>query len=135
MRLILFDNGFRSLKLLGVCRIEKLLQGEFFFFFSHLILFRHPDSLLMVCCLIFFGWVANDVIILWLWVVGVWFAEFAKQKKKEKNSWIPIQFWLWSFFVPSFTILSFYSFCRLRKVHNSERELAVMAVAASIYST
>ena len=43
----------------------------------------------MVCCLIFFGWVANDVIILWLWMVGVWFAEFAKQKKKEKNSWIP----------------------------------------------
>jgi hypothetical protein len=29
------------------------------------------------------------VIILWLWVVGVWFAEFAKQKKREKNSWIP----------------------------------------------
>ena len=35
------------------------------------------------------------------------------------------------FFVLSFTILSFYSFCRSRKVHNLERELAVMAVAAS----
>ena len=37
--------------------------------------------------------------------------------------------------VPSFTILSFYSFCRSRKVDSSERELAVMAAAASIYST
>ena len=58
--------------------------------------------------------------------------EFAKQKKKREQL-DPIL--VVKLLVPSFTILSFYSFCRTKKVDNSERELAVMAAAASIYST
>jgi hypothetical protein len=56
-------------------------------------------------------------------------------KKRKKRTVGSHSVLVVKFFVPSFTILSFYSFCRSRKVHNSKRELAVMAAAASIYST